>query len=44
MNGVSEVDIAAALGLTFKTWKRIRDEDPDAKAAWEEARAIEGVT
>jgi hypothetical protein len=40
-NGVNEHAIAAALGLAFETWKRIRDEDPEAKAAWQEARAIE---
>jgi hypothetical protein len=40
-NGVNETAIAAALGLSFDVWKRIRDEDPEAKAAWQEARAIE---
>jgi len=39
--GVQETVIAAALGMDAKTWKRIREEDPEAKAAWEEARAAE---
>jgi hypothetical protein len=40
-NGVNEHALAAALGLDYSTWRRIRDEDPEAKAAWQEARAIE---
>ena len=40
-NGVNEVAIAAALGLDFRTWRRIREEDPETKAAWQEARALE---
>ncbi len=40
-SGVQETVLAKALGLDLKTWRRIRDEDPDAKAAWEEARALE---
>lgn len=39
--GVKETEVAKALGLTFKTWKRIREENPEAKAAWEEAKAEE---
>ncbi len=39
--GANEVHIAKALGMSFETWKRIRDEDEDAQAAWQEARAIE---
>jgi hypothetical protein len=40
-NGVNEHAIAGALGLSYETWQRIRAEDPEAKAAWQEARAIE---
>jgi hypothetical protein len=40
-NGALETSIAAALGLDAKTWRRIRDEDPDTRAVWEEARTIE---
>lgn len=43
-NGVQETVLAAALGLDMKTWRRIRNEDPEAKAAWEEARALEQDT
>ena len=40
-NGVQETIIAKALGMDLKTWRRIRTEDPEAKAVWEEARALE---
>jgi hypothetical protein len=40
-NGCQETKIAQALGLSFKTWVRLRKEDPEARAVWEEARAIE---
>ncbi len=40
-NGAKETEMAAALGMDASTWKRIRDEDPEAKAAWQEARTIE---
>lgn len=40
-HGVQETVLAKALGLDVKTWRKIRTEDPDAKAAWEEARATE---
>ena len=39
--GARETQIAAGLGMAFETWHRIREEDPKAKAAWTEARAIE---
>lgn len=39
--GVSETDLAKALGMDHKTWRRLRDENPETKAAWEEAKAIE---
>jgi hypothetical protein len=35
------VHLAKALGVDVKTWRRIREEDLEAKAAWEEARALE---
>ena len=35
------VSVAAALGLSQKTWKKLRDEDPEAKQVWAEARGIE---
>jgi hypothetical protein len=40
-HGANEVQIAGALGLDFRTWKRLLDDDPEARAAWQEARAIE---
>ncbi len=40
-NGVKETLLAKALGMSFETWKRIRTDDPEAKAAWQEAKAIE---
>lgn len=40
-NGVNEVDIAKALGMSFPTWKRIKEENEQAKQALQEARAIE---
>jgi len=40
-NGVAETEIAAALGMDIKTWKRIRQDDADARAAWDEARTLE---
>ncbi len=40
-NGVQEHQIAVALGVDFRTWVRIRGEDPEAKAVWLEARALE---
>ncbi len=40
-NGASEVEIAKALGMNFRTWRRLRDEDPVARDAWAEARGIE---
>ncbi|TXM65875.1 hypothetical protein FV226_24320 [Methylobacterium sp. WL12] len=36
-----EIDLARALGVSFKTWRRIREEDPAANEAWVEARAVE---
>ena len=39
--GVSETDIAAALGMSFKTWKRIKDENDRAAEALDEARRKE---
>ncbi|MCP8939395.1 hypothetical protein NK718_12795 [Alsobacter sp. SYSU M60028] len=39
--GVREVEVARALGMSWHTWKRIREEDQEAKRAWEEAKAIE---
>ncbi|MEX0906250.1 MAG: hypothetical protein WD604_14540 [Balneolaceae bacterium] len=39
--GVSEVDIASALGMSYKTWKRIKDENPEAAQAIREARMKE---
>jgi hypothetical protein len=40
-SGVQETVLAKALGLDYRTWQRIRAEDPQAKAAYEEARALE---
>ena len=39
--GVRETDIARALGMSFKTWKRIKDENDEARETLEEARQIE---
>jgi hypothetical protein len=39
--GVSETDIAKSLGMSYKTWQRIKEEDPNAKDVLEEARQIE---
>lgn len=39
--GVSEVDIAKSLNMSYKTWQRIKEEDPDARNVLEEARQIE---
>ena len=39
--GATETSLAAALGLSYTTWTRIKNENPKAKAAWEEARSIE---
>lgn len=39
--GVSEVDITKALGISFPTWKRIKEEDEQALEALEEARREE---
>jgi hypothetical protein len=39
--GVKETDIARALGMSFKTWKRIKDENEEARETLEEARQIE---
>lgn len=41
---LSETKIARALGMTFKTWRRILKDDPDARALWDEALAIERDT
>jgi hypothetical protein len=42
--GPCETQIAAALGVDFKTWKRIHTQDPVARDALEEARLIEQET
>lgn len=39
--GVKETDIAKALGMSFPTWKRIKEENDQAREALQEARAIE---
>jgi hypothetical protein len=39
--GVTETDIAKALGMSFDTWLRIKTENEEAKQALEAARAIE---
>jgi hypothetical protein len=39
--GVTETDIAKALGMSFDTWLRIKTENEEAKHALEAARAIE---
>ncbi len=39
--GVSETDICKALGMSYKTWQRIKEEDPRALDALEEARRVE---
>jgi len=39
--GVAEVRLARALKMDYRTWARIRDTDPEAKAAYREAKAIE---
>src|SRR4051794_38982591 len=39
--GIRELDVAAALGMGVHAWRRIRQEDPAAKEAWEESKARE---
>lgn len=39
--GVSEVDICKALGISYPTWKRLKEEDEEALEALEEARREE---
>src|ERR687886_284188 len=39
--GASEVEIAHGLGLNFRTWVRLRAENEDIKAVWEECRKAE---
>ncbi|MEJ1372722.1 MAG: hypothetical protein RPU52_00430 [Candidatus Sedimenticola sp. (ex Thyasira tokunagai)] len=39
--GLREVDIARAMGMSFCTWKRIKDENERALNALEEGRGIE---
>jgi|SRR5215217_7813080 len=40
-SGVREADLAKALGVDFKTWQRIKREDPEAQQVYAEAKAIE---
>lgn len=37
---LTETNIARNLGMTYPTWKRIRDENDDAHDLWLEAKAI----
>lgn len=39
--GVKETDIAKALGMSFPTWQRIKEENEEARETLEEARQIE---
>lgn len=39
--GCSEKTIANALGVSFDTWKRFREEHPELKEAYDQARAVE---
>jgi len=39
--GVSEVDICKSLGISFPTWKRLKQEDEKALEALEESRCEE---
>lgn len=39
--GVSEVDICKSLGISFPTWKRLKEDDPAALEALDEARREE---
>lgn len=39
--GVRESEIARALGMSMPTWRRIREEDPKAAEAYQEAKAVE---
>jgi len=39
--GVSETDIAKALGFSYNTWKRIKDENAEAAEALQEAKMVE---
>jgi hypothetical protein len=39
--GASEVEIARGLGLSYRTWVRLRAENEDLRAAYEEARRAE---
>lgn len=39
--GLREVDIARGLGMSYDTWKRIKNENPRAMEALEEGRGIE---
>jgi hypothetical protein len=41
LSGVSEVDICKSLGISFPTWKRLKEEDNEALEALEEARREE---
>lgn len=38
---LSETKICRALGIRFRTWRRILRQDEDAKALWQEAMAVE---
>ncbi|MBX3537673.1 MAG: hypothetical protein KF735_08550 [Chelatococcus sp.] len=40
-HGVRETELAKALGVDLKTWVRIRTDDEEARAAWQEAKEIE---
>lgn len=40
-NGVQETVLAKALGMDVKTWQKIRVDDPEANAAWLEAKCLE---
>ena len=40
-NGISEVELAKRLGMGFRAWQRIRDNEPEAQGAWAEAKADE---
>ncbi|MBM9614761.1 hypothetical protein JWJ90_10745 [Desulfobulbus rhabdoformis] len=40
-HGCSEKTIARALGVSFDTWMRFREDHPELKEAYDQARAVE---
>jgi len=42
--GCSEKTIAGALGVSFDVWIRFKEENPELKEAYDQARAIESYS